>query len=213
MGQPSAYVIQHNVTGGVYIGSTEDFYSRRHQHLSNLKYNKHPNPHLQRAYSFDDGLTFTEHPVNNRDEAYDLEQRLVNDAIARGMTVFNIGVQNVRSPGLGVIPSEEHRRKIGDANRGRYVGIPLSPEHRQKIATANLGKTASDETRRNQSLAHQGQIPGNAISVTISGVTYSSYQRAADALGMKMATVRQRCLSTSPRFIDWTNQPSELTEV
>lgn len=209
MGSFCAYVILHNFTGGVYIGSTGDFYQRRHQHLSNLKYNKHPNRHLQQAYNFDPTISFTEYMATSREEAYSIEQRLVNEAISVGKTVFNVGVVNVVAPGQGVIPSEETRRKIGLANTGRNLGGTLSEEHKQKISESRIGMTFSDEHRMRLSEAHKGQKPSNVKPVVIQGVTYDSYSSAAEALGMKMATVRQRCLSQSPQFTDWTLQSKE----
>jgi hypothetical protein len=46
--------------------------------------------------------------------------------------------------------SEEHKRKIGDANRGRSVnkGRVLSDEHKRKISGANKGRTVWNKGRK-----------------------------------------------------------------
>jgi len=50
--------------------------------------------------------------------------------------------------------TEEWRRKIGDANRGK----PKSVEHREKIRKANLGKKLSQETKNRMSIAKMGHV-------------------------------------------------------
>lgn len=50
--------------------------------------------------------------------------------------------------------SDEAKKKIGDANRGKVV----SEEARHKISEANKGKTLSEETKRKLSDAHKGRV-------------------------------------------------------
>ena len=54
----------------------------------------------------------------------------------------------------GCIPSEEHKRKISEANKGRI----LSEETKRKIGEASKGKTVSEETKRKMSDANKGHI-------------------------------------------------------
>lgn len=60
--------------------------------------------------------------------------------------------------------SEESRKKISDNKTGKKLG-PQSAEHRKKIGDANrgeknhnYGKTASEETRRKMRIAHKGRF-------------------------------------------------------
>jgi len=52
-----------------------------------------------------------------------------------------------------IIHSEETRRRIGEANRGK----PRSPELRARLSAANKGKKMSEEARRKNSEAHKGK--------------------------------------------------------
>lgn len=66
----------------------------------------------------------------------------------------------LKSPMLGKHHSEETKRKIGDANRGRVI----SQEGRNKMSKAKMGKKRgpqSEETRRKNSLAHLGKTCPN----------------------------------------------------
>ena len=55
--------------------------------------------------------------------------------------------------------SEEHKRKISEANKGRT----LSPEHRKKISEAHKGKKLSEETKRKISEGHRGKGSGTGF--------------------------------------------------
>lgn len=55
--------------------------------------------------------------------------------------------------------SDEHKRKISEANKGRT----LSPEHRKKISEAHKGKKLSEETKRKISEGHRGKGSGTGF--------------------------------------------------
>ena len=55
----------------------------------------------------------------------------------------------------GIPCSEEHKRKISEANRGRH-NIPLSEETKRKISEACKGIPRSEETKRKISEARKG---------------------------------------------------------
>jgi len=72
----------------------------------------------------------------------------------------------------GYVMSEEHKRKIGKANKGKpmseeqkeklrlaNIGKHHSEEHKRKISNSNLGKHKephTEETKKKMSLAHKG---------------------------------------------------------
>ena len=80
---------------------------------------------------------------------------------------------NQNSGGSHAIPSEETRRKMSEANKGKKRtphtaetkqkiseanrGKIRTPETRHKLSEANKGKTHSEETRRKLSKAHKGK--------------------------------------------------------
>lgn len=64
----------------------------------------------------------------------------------------------------GVIMSEETRKKMSDAKKGKTSnrkGVKLSEETKEKIRKANLGKHLSEETKRKLSNSKKGHIPWN----------------------------------------------------
>ena len=95
---------------------------------------------------------------------------LEKEVIAKFNTVAPHGY-NLTDGGEGGSPSEETRRKISKAGKGRtpwnkgkpspYRGVPRSEETRRKISKANTGKTHSEETRRKISEVQIGRTPWN----------------------------------------------------
>lgn len=75
--------------------------------------------------------------------------------------------------------SEEHRKRIGEANRVR----PYNPVTAAKIAAAHLGSKATQETRAKMSLAAARRMPVNTINVNI-GSKRTPEQRARMSAGM-----------------------------
>ena len=79
----------------------------------------------------------------------------------------------------GLHLSEEHRRKIGESQKGRIVteetrrkiseaqkGRPLSEEHYRNICEANKRRTLSEETRRKMSESMKGKPSWNKGKAT-----------------------------------------------
>jgi hypothetical protein len=56
-----------------------------------------------------------------------------------------------------MILSEEHKRKIGLANKGK-IGKPLSEEHKRKLRETHLGRKASAETKQLMSQQRKGKV-------------------------------------------------------
>lgn len=57
---------------------------------------------------------------------------------------------------IGVVFSEEHRRKLSEAQKGK-PREPLPPEARQRVAEGNRGRRRSEKTRRRMSEARSGK--------------------------------------------------------
>lgn len=60
--------------------------------------------------------------------------------------------------------SEETKKKIGAANKGKLKGRTLSEEHKLKISLGCRGKVASEEARRKISRANKGRLKGRTLS-------------------------------------------------
>ena len=69
------YQIRNKENGKTYIGSSEDIFSRWNGHKSDLKYNIHRNPHLQRAWNKYGASSFLFRIVECVDEEVSLIER------------------------------------------------------------------------------------------------------------------------------------------
>lgn len=180
-GVAGTYIIYHNDSKKVYVGSATDLRRRRSEHYRELQRNDHDNKHLQRAWNKYGRGAFTFSVVETCEacDAVAKEQALLDAEIKRvgWRKLYNqsrvagsrLGVRHTaatkekmsrnntrhfqgkshskdtkellsslskerwknagyRAKCSGRIPSDEERRKIGDANRGRVV----SPEIRAK---------------------------------------------------------------------------------
>jgi predicted GIY-YIG superfamily endonuclease len=101
-----AYILLNNVTGAAYVGSSGNVYQRARQHRSKLEKFQHPNKYLNQGYypaykhHFDVIFFFTA----NRAAAYNLEQWLVDELIARDR-LCNIHQDVKRSKKERVVPA------------------------------------------------------------------------------------------------------------
>ena len=75
------------------------------------------------------------------------------EAIAKHNTLSPNGYNQTTGGEGGSSPSEETRRKLSEAHKGK----PLSEEHRRKISEGNKGRTPSEETRRKISRSNKGK--------------------------------------------------------
>lgn len=99
----------------------------------------------------------------------DGERRLVDievkELIALGMyydrppeeLIFMTALEHKRLHNIEKPKSEEHKRKISEAEKGRH----LSEEWKRKISEANKGKHLSEEHKRKLSEAHKGKPAWN----------------------------------------------------
>ena len=99
---------------------------------------------------------------NSSDEAYESENRLIEERTAvnrsdyYNVTSGGIGVGvGEGSPNYGKKLSEEHRKKLSIALKGRKSN--LTDEARIKAWKLNTGKPRSEETRKKISMANKGR--------------------------------------------------------
>ena len=61
---------------------------------------------------------------------------------------------NLEEGGRGGVPSEETRRKLSEANKGKPAhnkGVPMSEEQKRKLSEINKGKHHTEETKKKMS--------------------------------------------------------------
>jgi group I intron endonuclease len=161
-----------------YIGSAAlDFIKRWNIHKHHLRYNTHPNIHLQRAWNLNQESNFSFQILEEcqPDRCIEREQFYI-DILQPEYNICPIA----GSP-LGRLATEVARRRISESKRGEKhpnYGKHLSEETKRKIGTPqigplnhrfgkppwNKGKTGfitTEETRQKRSLAMKGRIPWN----------------------------------------------------
>ncbi len=80
----------------------------------------------------------------------------------------------------GNVPSEEHKKKISDALKGKMpenITLLHSPENRKKAGLSNRGKKRSDETRRKMSESQMGNQNSLGATSWIKGKTKETDER------------------------------------
>ncbi len=127
------YKIANKVTGDFYIGSTKNFEKRFKEHVSSLKNKRHVNTILQK--------------VHNK---YGIE-KLSFDIID---TVKDLNQLESREQYyLDTLQPKYNIRVTANSN----LGLKFSDEHKYKIGLANKGKTRSKEQKKTLSEALKGR--------------------------------------------------------
>lgn len=227
-GEFYSYRIINKTTPTEYVGSTGIGDKRIKIHISTLRRGIHSNKPLQEDYNrlgkeFHDNFDVEIIPAKTREEAYAVEQKLLDEKFSSGNLynvsplakgALNFGDCNVgrkhseetkakmKQSAIGRTLSEETKEKISKAGVGRpgtMLGKNLSDASKEKIRQANLGKTHTDETKAKMCAAHVE----SRKAVSIDGVKYESLSAAAQKLGITRTRVYTRVNSDTERFSDW----------
>lgn len=148
------YKIVNLKNGKVYIGSAKNFDERKSRHFIDLFKKKHVNGHLQRAFNFYGASSFQfiileQLGEYNKEIYFSNEDKWMNFYNSRNpVNGYNIAAASGGGH-LGCTHSTETKKKISLSLLQNHPtrGIPLSDEHKKKISEANLGKIISLETR------------------------------------------------------------------
>src|SRR5574343_1194022 len=166
--ESGVYAIVNKENGKLYIGSTKDFKMRKKAHFNKLKSNKHLNGHLQGAFNIHKGENFEFKILKYCKESQLLkwEQYYINYYNSTNRNCgYNLGLRADRQ-----IVSEETRKKISIANKGKKRSLEISEKIRQfqtgkkrsedqkrKMSKSGKGKIFSDERKRKISIAKKGK--------------------------------------------------------
>lgn len=134
------YAIVNLANNKLYIGSAASLSNRKQKHLSDLNTGKHHNRYLQRVYNKygKDYFIFKVVEYSEKESLLEREQFWI-DRFDFKNELYNL--TPTAGSSLGCKRSDEFRRKISEANKGKK----LSDEHRNKISEANNGFTRSRE--------------------------------------------------------------------
>lgn len=144
-----------------YVGGSVNIECRWNEHVRDLHRGDHGNSYLQRAWNkYGEGaFSFCVlEQVESEKNLLRREQYWLDCAFEAG-NIYNIARDAV-APMRGLTFSEEHKRKIGEANKGEnnYLwGKHLDEEHKRKISEALKGREVSKEHRHALSKALKGR--------------------------------------------------------
>jgi len=160
MGKFTIYLRRNKVNGKCYVGQTSDF-KRRENEWKCLNY-YYANGHIcndRAKYGLDNWTVETLAEVDNREDAWELEQRFINDYNTLWPNGYNLS-KGGGGPN-GVHHSDETRQKMSEAKKGEknyWYGKHLYDETRQKMSKAKKGKEQSEEQIKNASEARKKTI-------------------------------------------------------
>ena len=179
MKKSGVYQIVNTVNGKIYVGSGVCFKIRWGQHKSDLKNNKHDNSYLQNSWNKHgkDNFEFIIlEVVKDKEKLIEREQHWL-DKTKCCKRKIGYNIYSIAGSSLGMRHSEEHKKKMSDAQKKRYengckspmLGRSHSEETKQKMSDTTkkqyedgfkhpmLGKNHSEETKKNMSLAKSGE--------------------------------------------------------
>lgn len=155
------YCIFNVLTGDAYVGQTKQKFEKRFWHHQwKLKDNSHDNQHLQRAWNLYGEEFFNFYVlkvVDNPDVLDELEIKYIDIYKQMGNSYNILEGGNVSRRGIHL--SEEHKRKIGEANKKNGLGRKASDETKKKMSKARKGKSnITKNTKLTKELAYEIKI-------------------------------------------------------
>ena len=164
------YKITNILNGKFYIGSTNNFYKRKHNHFSKLGLGKHHNSHLQSSWNKYGSENFIFEIISICPEEYliRLEQWFIDNlkpkynqlpkaGSSRGRIISEEEKERLRNLRKGVSISDKHREIL----KRLAIGRVFSSSSRSKISSALKGKPKSEEAKSNMSKAKTGKVGPN----------------------------------------------------
>lgn len=135
LNKPGIYSIANTITGAVYIGSAVSLSSRLPHHKRTLKAGTHHNVHLQRAWDKYGENSFVFNVVEfvaDPSVLIEREDYHMQRCRSEGVKLYNIRPE-ASSP-LGLVRSEESKRKQSETNKERFRQPGVLEEHKRRIA-------------------------------------------------------------------------------
>ncbi|UXR28929.1 G-I-Y Y-I-G endonuclease [Bacillus phage Nachito] len=145
------YGIRNTLDGKIYVGSSINVRKRTQDHIGLLRRDKHPNEHLQRAWSKygEDNFEVILLEEVNEDNRWDREQHYIDLYDSQNMKFgYNKAKAEPKAP-----LSEETKRKLSEINKGKK----LTEEHKRKLSEAGKGRVFSEESKKKISESHKGK--------------------------------------------------------
>jgi group I intron endonuclease len=147
----------------VYIGSSVDLDNRFAVHFSQLSRGVHGNKYLQNAwikYGKENFVFWIIEKVNKESQLIEREQSFLNEFQEYEYGMYNICL--VADRPLGVVRSEESKRKLSVTRKGKFIGTKRTEATKRKISEAlkgnqnSLGYKRTAEAKRKLSEIRKG---------------------------------------------------------
>lgn len=202
-----AYKVTHVPTGFFYIGHTGDFVKRKTRHVSDLNCGRSFITKLAEVYKPGDELEWVLYPAQHKARALVIERHLISlnqdsplicNKFNAGFTISNDHRQIISQYAKNRVMSDETKSKISMAK----LGSTHTPESKERISIARRGYKHTEETKARMSMSKASnplsQEMRDKISlarskpVTLDGVTYTSVNAAASALGVSRQVIHYR---------------------
>ena len=144
------YLIRSKTDGKVYVGRSKNIESRLSGHRADLRYQRHRNIYLQRAFNQHgaENFEFTTLEITDNHKEREIHWIAVYNSLDKEKGYNLVDEQNDKR-----IFSREHRDKIGAARRGKK----LSEETKKRMSNARMGIVWSEERNRKISVALKGR--------------------------------------------------------
>lgn len=198
------YEISNLVDGKAtsYVGSSADIKRRWRDHVLMLRGDRHSNSHLQAAWNKYGEGAFSFCILEQVTDEKDLlarEQHFLDRAFEVGGT-YNIA-QDATAPMRGHIFSEEHRRKMSEAQVGNqhWLGRRHTEETKRRIGRALIGRTLSDEHKHKVGEAMKGHKTSGETRLKISRAIRAKWLRGEYG-PRKVARTNAK---SYPTFVNW----------
>ena len=152
------YTITNDTNGKVYYGSSVNIANRWRQHRDDLRGNRHHNAHLQNAWNTygPAAFVFAVFDYCDVEDLHAYEQILLDQHVGKDYCYNK--AKDAASPMRGRAVTEEHKRKLSEANKGKT----LSEAHKAKISEAMKGEKNHNygKTYRKVTCPHCGKLGG-----------------------------------------------------
>lgn len=189
------YLIKNKVNGKVYVGSAAQSFSRRwSKHKTDLGKEMHHSTHLQSAcdkYGIENFEFEMVEKVEDLNIILEREQFYI-DSYESYKREKGYNMNPKAGSSLGVKRSEETKEKVRKA-RAKQL-IIHSEETKRKIGLAHKGKTVTEETKKKLSDSLKGRTTGpcseekkRKISETLMGIKHTAERKQNVAEGTKKA--------------------------
>ena len=189
MADAGIYCIQNEIDGKRYIGRSANVSKRWREHKALLRKGKHHNKHLQHAWNcYGEGsFHFEVLEYANPDKLGELEIAYISKYKTFGENGYNFTMGGDGGL-LGMVISEDTRRKISEANKGKHH----TPEEKAKTSKALKGRTFSDEHKRKIGEANRTSHVKSVLCVE-TGQVFKSVKEAGDYFKTDSSNIGHAC--------------------